>query len=443
MGDKVILRVEAGPTKGRLFEFDEHDTFVVGRSERCHVRIATDPFVSRHHYMIEIAPPYARLRDLGSLNGTLVNGKRYGAPSSKTGAQPASDPSCPEVDLAHGDRIQVGETVFVFELASMAATSDDLNAPGVVRSRERESALKLSKKPSSGPQSPAVPTMLDDCPKISGYTIEKEIGAGGMGVVYLARTADGGKEVAVKVLRSKSVVTSFIRDAFLREIELLRDLEHPQIASIIDSGSEGNLFYFVMHHYRGGSLDGMVRQANKPLRINVALQFILLALRGLEHAHQRGFVHRDIKPANLLLEKPIAESNVRVADFGLAKSFVKAGLSGMTFTGHLGGTPFFMPPEQITQFKYAKPISDVWAMGASLYFLLTTQPVRDALPGQDAIQTVLESPIVPIQERNPAIPKAVAEVINRSIVTDLNARYPTAKEFREALEKAGKQSQIR
>ena len=438
MSDRVILSIEAGPAKGRQFVFDEHDTFLVGRTDRCHVKLPKDPFVSRHHFMLEIAPPRARLRDLGSLNGTFVNGKRYGGSAAIEDAPREYEPVYAEVDLADGDHVQVGETVFLIELAGSAdmATNRRSSVPTLVSSSTPNRVAKEPKGAPYGAPPPVPPAARVGWPRIPGYDIEAEIGAGGMGAVYRARATGGEEEVAIKVLLAKGAVNERAREAFLREIDLLRGLDHPQIASVLDSGSLGRAFFCVMNYYRGGNLGMLLTHANKPLRVKTALRFILLALRGLEYAHERRVVHRDIKPENLLLEKAAADSNIRISDFGLAKSFVKAGLSGMTVTGQFGGTFHFMPPEQLTQFKYVKPISDIWSMGATLYFLLTTQPVRDALPGQDPVQVVLEAPIVPIRERNPSVPQEIAAVIDRSLASDLKVRYPSAKEFREALESA-------
>jgi serine/threonine protein kinase len=126
----------------------------------------------------------------------------------------------------------------------------------------------------------------------------------------------------------------------------------------------------------------------------------------------------------------------KVSDFGLAKSFQKAGFSGMTATGAAAGTYPFMPREQLTNFKFVKPVSDVWSMGATFYFLLTGQFPRDFRRGADPVEVILRGGIVPMRKRDARIPRKVAEVIDRAVADKSNDRYQTAAEFRQALVKA-------
>ncbi len=123
----------------------------------------------------------------------------------------------------------------------------------------------------------------------------------------------------------------------------------------------------------------------------------------------------------------------KVSDFGLAKNFEKAGLSGMTKTGEYAGTYSFMPKEQLTNFKYVKPVSDVWSMGATMYFMLTAETPRDIATGQSPAEAVMRGQIVPVRRREPSIPSRVAEVIDRALASNAKERYQTAAEFRDEL----------
>jgi serine/threonine protein kinase len=116
-------------------------------------------------------------------------------------------------------------------------------------------------------------------------------------------------------------------------------------------------------------------------------------------------------------------SEAKLADFGLAKSFEQAGLSGLTATGAVGGTLYFMPREQITHFRVLRPAGDVWAMGATLYHMLTLSYPRDFVPGADPLQVILQGGTVPIRRREPGLPADLAEVIDRAVDDDL-ARLP-------------------
>jgi serine/threonine protein kinase len=155
----------------------------------------------------------------------------------------------------------------------------------------------------------------------------------------------------------------------------------------------------------------------------------------MEYAHSKNFVHRDLKPQNILLSGRDRNWKAKVADLGLAKSFVQAGYSGMTATGSFGGSFPFMPREQITNFKYTKPVSDVWSIGATLYYMLTAQFPRDFRRGQDPMEVILHGKIVPVRERDPNVPPQVAKVIDRSLSNKTNKRYQNAGEMRKALEK--------
>jgi serine/threonine protein kinase len=170
-----------------------------------------------------------------------------------------------------------------------------------------------------------------------------------------------------------------------------------------------------------------------PLAAEPAVALALQALEGLAYAHGEGFVHRDIKPDNLLIGP---DGVAKLADFGLAKSFEQAGLSGMTATGATSGTLAFMPREQITGFRRLQPVSDVWSLGATLYYMLSGQTTRDFDGGKDPLAVVLEGRIIPLRERDPRLPAALAAAVDRAIADDPLHRHPTALDLRDALRAA-------
>jgi serine/threonine-protein kinase len=269
---------------------------------------------------------------------------------------------------------------------------------------------------------------------IDDYELSKELGRGGMGAVYLAKRKKDGKPVAIKVMLSEVEVTDRAREEFKREIDTTRSLSHPNIVTLYDYSYSGNLFFFALELCEGGSLlDEMTRRRGTFSLIEGAEMF-LPALDGLAFAHEQKFVHRDLKPQNILLtakERGVA----KVSDFGLAKSFDKAGLSGFTKTGDAAGTLSFMPKEQLTNFKFVRPVSDVWSMAATFYFLLTGEVPRDIVTGQSAAEAVMRGDIVPIRQRDPSIPNGVANVIDQALAANARERYQSAAEFRDALKK--------
>jgi serine/threonine protein kinase len=216
---------------------------------------------------------------------------------------------------------------------------------------------------------------------------------------------------------------------FKREMDVNRQLDHPNIVRFIESGSHKGAFYFVMELCDGGSLMDLYNKKRGPLTPEQLMPHALKALEGLAFAHSKGFVHRDLKPGNILIHRGVA----RVADFGMSKSFQMAGLSGMSMTGKTAGTPVFMPPEQIINFKYVKPVSDVFSMGATMYYLLTGAFPFEFPEKRDPMDVILNDDVVPIRKRLASIPKPLAAVIDRAVTKKHKDRYPDAGELLAAL----------
>jgi serine/threonine protein kinase len=166
----------------------------------------------------------------------------------------------------------------------------------------------------------------------------------------------------------------------------------------------------------------------------LALPLFVDCLRGLEHAHRLKVVHRDLKPGNILLETVGRRMTARIADFGLAKCFEQAGLSGMTATGICRGTYAFMPREQLTEFKYVRATSDIWSIAATFYHVLTGNFPRDFPPGRDPVEVILNDDCVPIRRRDPAIRASIAAVIDRALKPDPAQPFASAAEKRSAVE---------
>ena len=191
-----------------------------------------------------------------------------------------------------------------------------------------------------------------------------------------------------------------------------------------------------MEWCEGGGVDRLMAQHSGKLPLQWAKPIILQSLEALAHAHSKGFVHRDLKPSNILLA--FARNNVvaKLSDFGLAKSFEAAGLSGLTITGNYAGTPYFIPREQITNFKYVKPVSDVWSMGATIYNMLTGTFPYPFTNERDPIDVILNDDVVPIRKRDKSVPTALADVLDKALAKNIRDRYLTAAEMSEALKQA-------
>jgi serine/threonine protein kinase len=207
-----------------------------------------------------------------------------------------------------------------------------------------------------------------------------------------------------------------------------------------------------MEFCNGGSLDQLVER-DGVWPANEALKITFDVLSGLQYAHTAeipntmlagggigrgtGLIHRDLKPQNILLVNTEGGRTAKVGDFGLAKAFDLAGLSGFTQTGDTAGTPEFMPRQQVINFKYAKPEVDVWAAAASLYYMLTGYTPRDfPTGGGDRWYRVWRTDPVPILERGVPVPSRLAEVIDEALVDRPEISFKSVTEFQNALEQA-------
>lgn len=406
MAGSVTIEVVEGPMAGARFSFHEHDTFLFGRAPECHANLQDDSFISRYHFVLEINPPAVRLRDLGSLNGTVVNGE---VALGRDGEHKKA------LDLRNGDRIQAGQTVFQVSLPQPKETEPLPSRPAYEAS-----------------------TVTGQDPGLlyPGYRTGELLGKGGMGEVLRAVRESDGQEVALKVLRPAGGALDKAAGLFLREMEIIRQLDHPNIVRYLDSGRTGEDVYVVLEYCNRGSVADLMSREGGKLPVDLGLAILDQILRGLGHAHARNLVHRDIKPQNILLKGSRTDWRAKLADFGLAKCLDNVGLSGLTATGDYGGTVSYMPKEQLTNYKRVRPASDVWSMAATFYAIVTGTPPRVARPGQDPIDAVLQGHATPIGEHLPDFPRPLAEVVDQALSVLPEARHTNATAFRAALKAA-------
>ena len=419
MPASVQLRITEGIAKGKVFTFAAHDTFFLGRHPDCQMHLPDDTCVSRHHFILEACPPQACVRDLGSRNGTYVNGRKVGGRKEGESPEEGARRAYPEVTLKHGDRIQVGDTALEVHVTQAEKQAGPLPAAPVpsfdeLNPQQLANLLLKAAKKGKAPR-------LD----IPGYEIEKELGRGGFGVVFRARRLSDGVPVAVKVLLPRVAVRPAEMEKFLREMTITAQLRHPNIVKLYVQGHCEGIPWFIMEYCEGGSLWDFIRQHGGKVPLEIARPIMLAALEGLAHAHQSGIVHRDLKPQNILLDRGVA----RISDFGLAKNFQQAGFSGLSVTGNYAGTPLFMPREQLINFKHLKPVSDVWSMAATFYFMLTGAFPYPFTKDRDPIDVILNEPIVPVENRDKTLPPKLAVWLEACLATDPKKRIPSSGEM--------------
>jgi TolB-like protein/Flp pilus assembly protein TadD len=263
------------------------------------------------------------------------------------------------------------------------------------------------------------------------YTIEHELGRGGMATVYLAQDLRHHRAVALKVL-DPALAIGLGPERFRREIETAARLEHPHILPVLDSGEAQGWLWYTMPYVEGESLRGRLERTGA-LPLEEALRLTREAADALDCAHRHGVVHRDIKPENILL----SGDHARVADFGIARALEGAGDERLTGTGVTVGTPAYMSPEQGWGSGTVDGRSDIYSLACVLYELLTGEPPFSGRTPQAVIARRYVESARPVSLLRAGVPRAVEEAVTRALALEPADRYQTAAGFAQALAEAG------
>jgi Tol biopolymer transport system component len=263
----------------------------------------------------------------------------------------------------------------------------------------------------------------------SRYTIERELGSGGMATVYLAEDLRHHRKVAVKVLRPE-IAASLGSDRFFREIEVAARLQHPHILPLLDSGEGDGFYYYVMPYISGESLrDRLARHGELP--IHDAVRILVEVVDALAAAHGEGVVHRDIKPDNVML----SGRHALVTDFGVAKAVSEAtGRQQLTTAGVALGTPSYMAPEQAVADPHLDHRVDIYAVGVMAYEMLTGNPPFHGRSAQEILAAQVTQAPEPITSRREAVPQSLALVIMKCLEKRPADRWQSAEELLGQLE---------
>ena len=276
-----------------------------------------------------------------------------------------------------------------------------------------------------------VPSQLANHPQ---YKIVRELGRGGMGIVYLVQHRLTGREEAIKVLMPELVQRSDVRSRFLREIQAAAKLDHPHICRTLNALEEGELLGLVMSLVPGNDVASLVRQQG-PFPVQAAAELAVQACEGLQHASQLGMVHRDIKPGNLMVQQCEGKLHLTILDFGLAKgaSELNQNDGQLTRDGRLLGTPEFMSPEQALRPSQADIRSDLYSLGCTLYFMLCGVPPFQGETMLSVVNAQLSQTATPLNEVNPQVPPALAQLVQRLLAKTAAERPQTPAEVIAAL----------
>lgn len=432
----VVIRVTSGPHSGQEYLLDRREELLVGRSSRVHFPMTGDMLLSREHFRIENQPPLCLLKDLGSTNGTKVNGLRV-----------------ERIQLREGDVITAGDSSFVIHFCeSQGDGALTVACAGCGRrvAVENGPAAGMSTALSGWTQLQAGLWLCGDCvarrakfPKTHpDYLIEEWIGGGGMGEVFRGRQLSKNRPVAIKMMSANCSMGEKASDYFQREIEVLRDLLmpdgqcHPSIVAFYELFEIDGQYQLVMEYVDGKNALEWTRALKQPLPVSSAAQIGRHLLAALDYAHSKGYVHRDVKPSNLLVVGPIHRPRVKLSDFGLAKSFDESeGFTHLTRQGDVGGSIGFISPDHIRDFREARAPADIYSAGATLYYLLTNRyPYLGFDPRQPgSYEIILQNPPVPLRAFRPDAPEGLERVLQKALQKQPRDRWKSAQAMADAL----------
>lgn len=386
-------------------QFDGVQIIMIGRESDCHIQVPNEEnTVSRRHCVIEIHSRGVSITDFGSRNGTYVDGRDIGHRELKETPEEGQARTYDVVSLRNKSVIGIGKhmkiQVSIEKIAETAAIPNKNFKPG--------------------------PGEI-----IAGYKKIRKLGEGGMGVVYLVEETRSGNQYALKIMKPEVEVSERARKLFLREARIATQLKESSVVRSYNCGYASIGFVILSEYCMGGSLDQYLARRGK-ISLKEALHITIHILDALDYVHNakvktkladgstltvQGVIHRDLKPQNIFVNLSDKSHPFKIADFGLAKTFETAGISGMSLTSSSAGTIGFQCRQQYINYKYARPEVDIWAAAAILYYMLTggiyPKPLGELpLPAE---MILLTCPCVPIEKRNPAIPKELAKIINRAL----------------------------
>lgn len=379
---KLQLIVKTGAHQGLTFSADHAGTYQIGRAAGVDVLLCDDSYVSRKHCTINLTPDGAWIQDMDSRGGTFVNGKRV-----------------EEVPISDGDTIVVGRTALQVSLSGVEP-------------------LTATVEPPVG---------------VSGFHLVKELPSDGPGEVWWAYSEQAERMVILHFLCMDDPVAED-RKRFLRESGICSRIDHPSLVRFLEQGITGNMFWFATELAEGENL-GQFVEKHGPLTMEDALSVVDQVLNAVDYLHQKGVIHRSLRPESLLVTRQSGALVVRLADLGDAKCFQE--LQCVTKLGKRGySIHAFTAPESLTDFQRLDPRSDVYALGAIFYFILTGHPPFVAASEEEIATKILTEKPLPPDVLKPSVPKAIVDVVEQAMVRDADARYSTAPEMRNALRQA-------
>ena len=450
----VKLRFTKGDLKDKVFCFEQKDKVVIGRSDDCDIVIPeSSDSVSRRHCVLDITPQTVKVKDLDSKNGTFLNGRKI-SQRDLSSAKSIGKKQNKEFKMKSGDHLGLGcDCEIVLVIRKEKAKRGKCKRCDICDAKvdEAESSICELCRNDSLAVIQYLLAMADegvcDLQKLAGYRRDEMLNKRGQVSVWLINEVKTGRQRVLKLFVPNTAIED---DVFIREAFNIGQFNHQNFVRHLSSGNLGDIYYILMEHCQGGSVTDLMNNNRGKLDLYTATYIILQVLDGLIYASSvpllskiadgstkevKGIVHRDIKPGNILLSDTSYRPVVKIADFGLAKAFETAGKTIDTKRGQFGGSLRFMSRQQLENYRYAKPIVDVWSTAASYYYMITKNTPRDFREMSDIATVQLCDP-VPIQKRDPNIPKKLANVIDAALSEQPKTGIKKAFEFKKAIEEA-------
>lgn len=429
----------------------------IGREPTTCDFIIDDPLLSRKHCTIESNGQFVKLKDLNSRNGTFVNGQKvqeYTITSNdeiKLGhhilqlltAKNTSEPisqimaglcgRCQkkifQKDLLSRRAVRQGNRLYCMQCIERGIPTGDARGmtTGSIANhteaqpqvyREVKDELTVAVNPDLPPNTP---------PKIGHYQILEVLGEGGMGYVYKVRHSFLNTVFAIKVIKEEFVSHAEVLERFLQEARVGVSLDHPHIVKIFDADEVEGIYYIRMEFFPGQNLAGLVKEKGV-VDFSTITRWGTQLADALNYAHQQQIIHRDVKPSNVLVNP---EGLAKLADFGLAKAWQKAGAPQLTRDRQMLGTIQYISPEQLKDSKNVDPRADIFSLAATLYFSLVGIPPFGQEPLGKVMHNIIHADPFPIQRQD--IPKNLQVVLFKAMEKDPNKRFASMAEFRDAL----------
>lgn len=400
----IRVRLEHGQGAGTTWRLATPGVYGLGRVPQSSIQVL-DMRVSKEHAEIHLADDgvRAKLKDLGSTHGCQVNGQ----------------PVVGEAALKAGDELRMGNSILRI-LSDGNADKEAAPVQGRTQDAAKERAPAAAETHRTLPPDDLVGREL------AGYRVERKIGAGGMGGVYVAEQMSLHRKVALKVLSERFASDKDFVDQFVNEARAAGALNHPNVVQVYDVGSAEGHQFFSMEVMPGGSIEDRIKDG--PAEWSEALNWFLDAANALIFARKKGILHRDVKPDNLMLAE---DGSAKLCDLGLAKKSEHGDLMDQGIIG----TPHFISPEAIRRRPDIDHRTDLYSLGCTFYRVLTGKNPYPGATVKEILLGHLNKPTPRVSATNPDVPRELDDVIHQLMEKDAGKRYATPEDLLQALDK--------